>query len=112
MVLLLCLQRRLQYINVMPTAAPSLCRFENVACQEPEPFHGPNGWGRFADVVHVDFQVPSEHLIWGEGVDVEIHIFHLHPSRRRMATSAVMIKAMDTGFMYCFEEALKAFQCF
>jgi len=70
----------------------------------------PNGWGGFADVMHVDFKIPGEHWIEGEKFDGEMQIFHLHPGRRLMPTSSVLIRAKDDGYNYYFEEALKAFE--
>jgi len=81
-------------------------------CQEPDPPHAdfPNGWGGFADVMHIDFKVPSEHLIEGKRYDAEMQIFHLHTGRRRMPTQASLIQAVAGGYNYYFEEALKVFE--
>jgi carbonic anhydrase len=61
-------------------------------------------------VMHVDFKVPSEHLLHGERFDAEMQIFHLHPGRRRLPTQSVLIRATDNGHNYYFDEALKAFE--
>jgi hypothetical protein len=82
-----------------------------VECQEPDPPQAdfPNGWGGFADVLHVDFKVPSEHVLEGERFDAEMQIFHIHAGRRRLAAHSVLIRARDNGFNYYFQEALDAF---
>ena len=79
---------------------------------EPDPPHAdfPNGWGGFADAMHVDFKIPSEHLINGKRYDAEMQVFHLHPDRRRMPTQATVIQATDNGYNWYFEGALKAFE--
>jgi carbonic anhydrase len=82
-----------------------------VECQEPDPPQAdfPNGWGGFADVLHVDFKVPSEHVLEGERFDAEMQIFHVHAGRRRLAAHSVLIRARDNGYNYYFQEALDAF---
>jgi carbonic anhydrase len=84
---------------------------DEVECQEPDPPHAdfPNGWGGFADVMHIDFKIPSEHLIWGERFDAEMQIFHLHPGRRRMPAQSVLIRATKDGYNDYFQQAIKAF---
>ena len=79
---------------------------------EPDPPHAdfPNGWPSFADAVHVDFKIPSEHTIKGVRYDAEMQIFHLHARRRRMPTQATMIRATVDGYNWYFEGALKAFE--
>jgi len=86
--------------------------WNDVACAEPDPPHAdfPNGWGGFADVMHVDFKVPSEHLLNGKRYDAEVQIFHLHSRRRRMPTQATLIQATEDGFNWYFDEALQAFE--
>ena len=81
-------------------------------CANPDPPKGdfPSGWGGFADVLHVDFKVPSEHFLNGERFDGEMHIVHLNAQVQRIATQAVLIKATKNGFNYYFEEALQAFE--
>lgn len=81
-------------------------------CQEPDPPHAdfPNGWGGFADVMHVDIKVPSEHTILGERFDAEMMIFHLHAGNQRMAAQSVVIRAKQNGYNYYFQEALDQFQ--
>jgi len=64
----------------------------------------------FADAIHVDFKVGSEHLIRDEQFDAEMQIFHLHPGRRRLVAQSVLIRATPNGYNYYFQEALKAFQ--
>lgn len=89
------------------------CRdLSNVDCQEPDPPSAdfPNGWGGFADAMHVDFKVPAEHLLNGRRYDAEMQIYHLHAGRRRMPTQAVLISATDDGYNYYFDEVLKAFE--
>lgn len=70
----------------------------------------PNDWGGFADVIHIDFKIPSEHTIRGERFDGEMQIFHLHPSRRRTPTISVMIRASADGYNPVLQEALNEFQ--
>ena len=79
---------------------------------EPDPPNAdfPNGWGGFADALHVDFKVPSEHLINGNRYDAEMQVYHLHPGRRRLPTQATVIQAKDDGYNWYFEGALKAFE--
>lgn len=84
----------------------------NTKCQEPDPPSAdfPNGWGGFADVMHIDFKVQSEHTISSEKFDGEMQIFNLHPGRRRLAAQSVLIRAQTGGYNYYFQEALDAFQ--
>lgn len=86
--------------------------FNNPECAYPDPPKAdfPNGWGGFADVMHVDFKVPSEHLIDGVRYDAEMQIYHLHPERRRFAAQAALITASSTGYNYYFEEVLRTFE--
>lgn len=81
-------------------------------CEEPDPPHAdfPNGWGGFADAMHVDFKVPSEHRIYGEGFDGEMQIFHLHPGRKRLPTVSVLIRAEPGGHNDYLQAAIDAFQ--
>jgi hypothetical protein len=67
----------------------------NPVCAEPDPPHAdfPNGWGGFADALHVDFKFPSEHTIYGQRFDGEMQVYHLHPGRRRLPVVSVMIQA-------------------
>jgi carbonic anhydrase len=83
-----------------------------VECQEPDPPSAdfPNGWGGFADAMHVDIKVPAEHLLNGHRFDAEMQIYHLHPGRRRMPTQSVLIKATDDGYNSYFDAALTAFE--
>jgi carbonic anhydrase len=82
------------------------------ACLEPDPPSAdfPNDWGGYVDLMHVDFKVPSEHTIEGERFDAEMQIFHLHPSRRRTPTLAVVIRARTNGFNSEFQQILDQFQ--
>jgi carbonic anhydrase len=84
----------------------------NPACQEPDPPSAdfPSGWAGFADVLHIDFKLPSEHTIKGERFDAEMQIFHLHPGRRRLVAQAVVMRAQQNGYNYYFQAALDAFQ--
>ena len=56
----------------------------DTVCAEPDPPTAdfPNGWGGFADLMHVDFKLPAEHKINGESFDGEMQIYHLHPGQR------------------------------
>jgi Eukaryotic-type carbonic anhydrase len=84
----------------------------NIACQEPDPPHAdfPNGWGGFADTTHVDFKIPSEHLINGQRYDAEMQVYNLHPDRERMAAHAQVITAEPNSHNWYFEQALLAFE--
>lgn len=84
----------------------------NPACQQPNPPLGdfPSGWSGFADALHVDFKVPSEHLLNGQRFDGEMQIYYLNPVNRRLAVQVALIKATNQGYNYYFEEALEAFE--
>jgi carbonic anhydrase len=84
---------------------------KNTACQEPDPPQNdyPNGWTGPADAMHIDIKIPSEHTINGERFDAEMQAFYLHVLRKRMPTQSVMIRAIDGGFNYYFQEAIDAF---
>jgi carbonic anhydrase len=62
-----------------------------------------------ADTMHVDVKVPSEHLIHGERFDAEMQVFHLHAESKRMPTVTVMIRAVENGYNYYFQELIDAF---
>jgi carbonic anhydrase len=81
-------------------------------CAEPDPPHAdfPNGWGGFADVLHIDFKFPSEHWIEGESFDGEMQIFHLHEGRRRLPVQVSLIRAIEYGYNYYLEEAIVALE--
>jgi carbonic anhydrase len=81
-------------------------------CQEPDPPHAdfPSGWSGFADALHIDFKVPAEHTVWNQKLDGEMQIFHIHPTRRRLAAQSVLIRATEDGYNYYLQEALNAFQ--
>jgi carbonic anhydrase len=81
-------------------------------CAQPDPPKAdfPNGWGGFADAMHIDFKLPSEHLIDGKRYDGEMQIYHLHPERRRFAVQVALIKATMTGYNYYFEDMLQSFE--
>ena len=113
---------RLKTTSVMKQILPNKLRLlyqrrncpdtSNPLCANPDPPKGdfPSGWGGFADVLHVDFKIPSEHLLNGERFDGEMQIVHLNSQVQRVATQAVLIKATNNGFNYYFEEALQAFE--
>lgn len=81
-------------------------------CMEPDPPHAdfPNGWGGFADLLHIDIKVPSEHSLRDERFDGELQYFHIHPGRRRLAALSILIRASDSGYNYYFQEAIDAFR--
>lgn len=84
---------------------------ENEECRIDDPPRAdfPNGWPGFADVLHVDFKIPSEHTLKGARFDAEMQIFHLHAPNKRIAAQSVLIEATSSGYNYYFQEALKAF---
>jgi carbonic anhydrase len=84
----------------------------NPVCAEPDPpvADFPNDWGGYADLMHVDFKIPSEHTIEGERFDGEMQIVHIHPSRRRTPTLSVLIRAKRAGYNPLFQEVLDQFQ--
>lgn len=89
------------------------CREINLPeCDEPDPPHAdfPHNWGGFTDVIHVDFKIPSEHLIYGERFDAEMQIFHLHPSRRRTPTVVAMMKACFSCHNDVLQDVIDDFQ--
>ena len=81
-------------------------------CQNPDPPHAdfPYGWGGFADLLHIDIKIHSEHTILNERFDAEMQLYHLHPGRRRVAALSVLITATHEGYNYYFEEAISAFR--
>ncbi len=81
-------------------------------CDEPDPPHAdfPNGWGGFADMMHVDFKIPAEHRIYGEVFDAEMQIFHLHSGRKRLPAISVLIRAQPNGHNAYLQTAIDAFQ--
>ncbi|GKY95275.1 hypothetical protein MPSEU_000489500 [Mayamaea pseudoterrestris] len=104
--------------QILPTKLRLLYQRRNCAdlsdphCAQPDPPKGdfPSGWGGFADVLHVDFKVPSEHMLNGERFDGEMQIVHLNPQVQRLAIQVALIKATNSGFNYYFEQALQAFE--
>lgn len=60
--------------------------------------------------MHIDFKVPSEHMIEGKRYDGEMQLYHLHPGRRRTPTVTVVMEAKPNGFNYYLQPALDAFQ--
>jgi carbonic anhydrase len=89
------------------------CREINLPeCDEPDPPHAdfPHNWGGYTDVIHVDFKIPSEHLIYGERFDAEMQIFHLHPSRRRTPTVVALMKACTTCHNDYLQDVIDEFQ--
>lgn len=84
----------------------------NTSCQQP---HGPtadmpNGWHGIGDLIHIDFKIPSEHTIWGERFDAEMQLYHIYPSRGRVAVYTAMIRAQTNGYNYYLQAAINAFQ--
>eukprot|EP00934_Nitzschia_sp_Nitz4_P008434 Nitzschia sp. Nitz4//scaffold413_size9536//7739//9268//NITZ4_009097-RA/size9536-processed-gene-0.4-mRNA-1//1//CDS//3329551343//8424//frame0 len=81
-------------------------------CAEPDPPHAdfPHGWAGFADALHVDFKVPSEHYIYGQAFDAEMQIYHLHPSRARLPVVSVLIRAVEGRHNAYLQQAIDAFQ--
>jgi carbonic anhydrase len=69
----------------------------------------PGGWLNFADVLHVDFKIPSEHTMKGKRFDAEMQIVHLHPINKRLVVQSVLIEADEKGFNYYLQQALRAF---
>jgi carbonic anhydrase len=84
----------------------------DAVCAEPDPPAAdfPNGWGGFADMMHVDFKLPAEHRLYGEVYDAEMQIFHLHPGRRRLPAISVLIQVDPNGYNYYLQIAIDAFQ--
>jgi carbonic anhydrase len=82
------------------------------ACHEVNPPSAdfPNEWGGYSDLLHIDFKVPSEHMIRGQRYDAEMQVVHLHPSRRRTPTQSVVIQATPTGYNYYLQPVLDAFE--
>jgi carbonic anhydrase len=85
---------------------------ENPECAEPDPPSAdfPHNWGGQADMMHIDFKVPSEHMIEGQRFDAEMQLFHLHPGRRRTPTLSVVMQATPGGYNYYLQAALDAFE--
>jgi carbonic anhydrase len=89
------------------------CREINLlACSEPDPPQAdfPNDWGGNADAIHVDFKIPSEHLLNGERFDAEMQIYHIHPSRRRVPTIVSFMRASLTGYNSILQDIIDHFQ--
>jgi len=86
--------------------------FDSIECGEPDPPHAdfPNNWGGYTDVIHVDFKLPSEHLLYGERFDGEMQIFHIHPTRRRTPTVVSLMKATRFGYNPILQEIIDEFQ--
>lgn len=85
---------------------------EDPVCSEPDPPTAdfPHNWGGYVDLMHIDFKVPSEHMIHGQRFDAEMQIFHLHPGRRRTPTVSVVIQATPNGYNFYLQAALDAFE--
>lgn len=81
-------------------------------CQNPDPPHAdfPHGWGGFADLLHIDIKIHSEHTLHNERFDAEMQLYHLHPGRHRIAAVSVLIRATYDGHNYYFEELIAAFR--
>jgi carbonic anhydrase len=84
----------------------------DTVCSEPDPPTAdfPNGWGGFADMMHVDFKIPAEHRIYGEVFDAEMQIFHLHPGRERLPAISVLIRVDPLSYNPYLQMAIDAFQ--
>lgn len=83
-----------------------------IDCQQPDPPKAdfPYGWPGFADTIHIDFKIPSEHTINTVNFDGEMQIYHIHAGRRRLVAQSVLIRATPSGYNYYFQEAIRAFQ--
>jgi carbonic anhydrase len=81
-------------------------------CTEPDPPQAdfPNNWGGSTDLIHVDFKIPSEHLLYGERFDAEMQVVHLHPSRRRTPTRVSLMRASHTGYNPVLQIVIDRFQ--
>lgn len=81
-------------------------------CSEPDPPQAdfPNNWGGFTDLMHVDFKIPSEHLIYGEQFDAEMQVVHLHPTRRRTPTRVSLMRARQGGYNSVLQIVIDRFQ--
>jgi carbonic anhydrase len=81
-------------------------------CQFPHPPWAdfPNGWKFIADVIHIDFKIPSEHLLEGERFDGEMQIYHLHPINKRVVTYASLVRALPKAHNSYLQIVLDAFQ--
>lgn len=84
----------------------------NTLCAEPDPPFAdfPNGWGGFADAMHVDFKVPSEHWIYGQKFDAEMQIYHVHADRQRIPAVSVLMRVDADGYNSYLQSAIDAFQ--
>lgn len=66
----------------------------------------------YADMMHYDIKVPSEHTIKGRRYDAEVQMFHVHPVGARLSSIGVLIDASDDedAFNLEFQEILDEFQ--
>jgi carbonic anhydrase len=85
---------------------------EDVRCQVPHPPWAdfPNGFRGIADVIHIDFKIPSEHWLRGEIFDGELQVYHLHAKNGRVVALSTVIRATEQGHNQHFQLALDAFQ--
>jgi carbonic anhydrase len=81
-------------------------------CQFPHPPWAdfPNGFKGIADVIHIDFKIPSEHWLRGESFDGEMQVYHLHLMNARLVAVSSLVRATSQGHNPHFQLALDAFQ--
>lgn len=79
---------------------------------EPDPPHAdfPYGWGTYADAIHVDIKIPSEHLIEGKRYPAEYQIWHMHHHKKRTPVACIMVDTTKDKFNNHFQKALDEFQ--
>ena len=60
---------------------------------EPDPpsIDLPFGWKNFADLLHIDIKVPSEHLIEGVRYPAEFQAWYYHAKRKRIIAVVIMM---------------------
>jgi len=68
----------------------------------------PQGWGKFLDVVRVDFVCPAEHTLLGEKFDCEIRIYVIQKAGRGVPVITLLAKVGK--FNNHLQEALDEFQ--
>jgi carbonic anhydrase len=86
--------------------------FNNTECQFPHPPWAdfPNGFKKIADVIHIDFKVPSEHWLRGEIFDGEMQVYHLHAENSRVVALSSLVRATTQGHNPYFQLVLDVFQ--